>query len=78
MRQSIAGLCLVAAMALAACSSLQPPESTARAIDSDVAAAHANGPIASQLGQASVGPDVIEPHSSSVEPMFTIPFNIPY
>ncbi|GEM_PF-3756936 len=79
MRLGIAGLCFVAAAALAGCASLgEPPDSTARAIDSDIAAAHASGPTASQLGQASVVPDVIEPRSGSVAPMITIPMNNAY
>ncbi|HVA35732.1 MAG TPA: hypothetical protein VNG52_05810 [Stellaceae bacterium] len=78
MRNLIACLCLVASAALAGCGSVgEPAPSTARAIESDISAAHNNGPTAEQVGQTVV-PDVNSPRDTSVIPDVTVPINNAY
>ena len=78
MRRLLAGLCLAAAMALVGCSSVgEPSESTARAIDSDISAAHNNGPTTEQIG-ALPYPDVTSPRDTSVVPNVSVPMNNMY
>ena len=78
MRNLIACLCLAASAALAGCGSVGgPAPSTARAIDSDISAAHNTGPTAEQVGQTLV-PDVTSPRDTSVIPTVTVPLNNAY
>jgi hypothetical protein len=78
MRSLIACLCFAASAALVGCSSVGgPPPSTARAIESDISAAHDTGPTAEQVGQVPY-PTVTSPRDTSVIPDVTVPINNAY
>jgi hypothetical protein len=75
MRRVIACFCLAVSTALAGCAWVgKPPQSTARAIDSDIAAARNNGPTPEQIGQVTY-PDVTSSHNMSVIPAVQVPIN---
>ena len=79
MRTLLVCLCFAASAALVGCTSAAPSEtSTPRAIESDISAAHNNGPTAEQVGQASLSPDVNGPVDRSVVPTVTVPLNNAY
>jgi len=79
MRTLLVCLGLAASAALVGCSSVgEPPDSTPRAIQSDISAAQHTGPTAEQIGQVQPVPDVMTPHDNTVVPTVTVPFNNAY